>query len=56
MIRLEEIHRNRAIAYAIYNYVKHTLDYEYLEKYGLTVLVSISKFWAQRVNWSEDKS
>ena len=28
----EEIHRNGAIAYAIYNYVKHTLDYEYLEK------------------------
>ena len=55
-ITFEEIHRNGAIAYAIYNYVKHTLDYEYLEKYGLDVLVAIAKFWAQRVNWSEDKS
>ena len=55
-ITFEEIHRNGAIAYAIYNYVKHTLDYEYLEKYGLAVLVAIAKFWAQRVNWSEDKS
>ena len=55
-ITFEEIHRNGAIAYAIYNYVKHTSDYSYLEKYGLAVLVAISKFWAQRVNWSENKS
>ena len=26
-ITLEEIHRNGAIAYAIYNYVKHTMIY-----------------------------
>ena len=55
-ITFEEIHRNGAIAYAIYNYVKHTSDYSYLEKYGIAVLVAISKFWAQRVNWSENKS
>ena len=55
-ITFEEIHRNGAIAYAIYNYVQHTSDYAYLEKYGLAVLLAIARFWAQRVNWSKDKS
>ena len=48
-ITLEEIHRNGAIAYAIYNYVKHTGDEEYLKEYGIKVLIAISKFWEQRV-------
>lgn len=51
-ITFEEIHRNGAIAYAIFNYVRHTADREYLADYGLEVLIAISRFWAQRVNWS----
>jgi len=54
-ITFEEIHRNGAIAYAIFNYVRHTTDREYLADYGLEVLIAISRFWAQRVNWSEAK-
>ncbi len=54
-ITFEEIHRNGAIAYAIYNYVKHTQDKVYLAEYGFEVLVGIARFWAQRVNWSEAK-
>lgn len=54
-ITFEEIHRNGAIAYAIFNYVRHTLDRDYLAKYGFEVLLGISRFWAQRVNWSESK-
>jgi maltose phosphorylase len=54
-ITFEEIHRNGAIAYAIYNYVKHTRDEVYLAEYGFEVLVGIARFWAQRVNWSEAK-
>lgn len=55
-ITFEEIHRNGAIAYAIYNYINYTGDVEYLEEYGLEVLVGITRFWAQRVNWSESKA
>ncbi len=55
-ITFEEIHRNGAIAYAIFNYVRHTNDYEYLADYGFEVLVAISRFWAQRVNWSNVKN
>jgi maltose phosphorylase len=54
-ITFEEIHRNGAIAYAIFNYVRHTMDREYLADYGLEVLIAISRFWAQRVNWSNQK-
>ena len=54
-ITFEEIHRNGAIAYAIYNYISHTEDHNYLKEGGLEVLVAISRFWAQRVNWSEAK-
>ena len=54
-ITFEEIHRNGAIAYAIYNYVRYTGDESYLRDYGLEVLISISRFWKQRVNFSEPK-
>ncbi|MGZ3755623.1 MAG: glycoside hydrolase family 65 protein [Mucilaginibacter sp.] len=54
-ITFEEIHRNGAIAYAIYNYVRYTGDESYLADYGLEVLIGIARFWAQRVNWSADR-
>jgi maltose phosphorylase len=54
-ITFEEIHRNGAIAFAIANYVRYTGDEAYLADYGLEVLIAISRFWAQRVNWSEKK-
>ncbi|WP_273214815.1 glycoside hydrolase family 65 protein [Runella zeae] len=54
-ITFEEIHRNGAIAYAIYDYIRHTDDEAYLGEYGLEVLIAIARFWAQRVNWSSDK-
>ncbi len=54
-ITFEEIHRNAAIANAVKIYVDYTGEKKYLADYGLEVLISISRFWAQRVNWSEDK-
>lgn len=54
-ITFEEIHRNGAIAFAIYNYIRHTGDEKYLEEFGLDVLVGISRFWSQRITWSEDR-
>ena len=54
-ITFEEIHRNGAIAYAIYDYVTHTGDVAYLTEYGLEVLIAIARFWSQRVNWSKSK-
>ncbi|HJP62259.1 MAG TPA: glycoside hydrolase family 65 protein [Mucilaginibacter sp.] len=54
-ITFEEIHRNGAIAHAIFDYVRYTGDEKYLADYGLEVLMAIARFWSQRVNWSEDK-
>ncbi|WP_277990882.1 glycoside hydrolase family 65 protein [Enterococcus ureilyticus] len=52
-ITFEEIHRNGAIAYAIYNYVNYTGDNEYLKNEGLQVLTEIARFWADRVHFSK---
>lgn len=54
-ITFEEIHRNGAIAYAIYNYVNYTGDKAYLGQYGLEVLVEISRFWEERVHYASRK-
>lgn len=54
-ITFEEIHRNGAIAYAIYNYVNYTGDKAYLGEYGIEVLVEISRFWEERVNYVPHK-
>jgi maltose phosphorylase len=55
-ITFEEIHRNGAIAFAIYNYIRHTGDEKYLAEYGLEVLIGIARFWSQRVNFSKEKN
>lgn len=54
-ITFEEIHRNGAIAYAIYNYVNYTGDKSYLGEYGFEVLAEISRFWKERVHYSPRK-
>ncbi|MDX2302900.1 MAG: glycoside hydrolase family 65 protein [Microscillaceae bacterium] len=52
-ITFEEIHRNGAIARAIFDYIRYTGDQEYLVDYGLEVLIGISRFWSQRVHFSQ---
>ena len=51
-ITFEEIHRNGAIAFAIYNYVRHTGDAGYISDYGLEILIGLSRFWSQRASFS----
>jgi maltose phosphorylase len=54
-ITFEEIHRNGAIAFAIFNYYRYTGDYSYIKEKGLEVLIAIARFWHQRVNYSKQK-
>ncbi|MDX1671441.1 MAG: family 65 glycosyl hydrolase domain-containing protein [Balneolaceae bacterium] len=54
-ITFEEIHRNGAMVYAIYNYIRHTGDREYMADYGLEVLIGVARFWSQRITFSEHK-
>ncbi|GLR15664.1 family 65 glycosyl hydrolase domain-containing protein [Portibacter lacus] len=54
-ITFEEIHRNGAIAYAIYDYINYTGKQSYMAEYGLEVLIAISRFWAQRIHFSEKR-
>ncbi|NGY38668.1 glycoside hydrolase family 65 protein [Flavobacterium sp. XN-5] len=52
----EEIHRNGAIAFAIFNYYRFTGDYSYIPEKGLEVLIGIARFWHQRANFSNEKN
>jgi len=54
-ITFEEIHRNGAMVYAIYDYIKYTGDTSYLTDGGLEVMIGVARFWSQRVNYSQDK-
>lgn len=54
-ITFEEVHRNGAIAFAIKNYIRHTQDNDYLAEAGLEVLLGISRFWSQRITYSEER-
>jgi maltose phosphorylase len=55
-ITFEEIHRNGAIAFAIFNYYRYTGDFSYIPEMGLEVLIGIARFWHQRATFSTDKS
>ena len=52
----EEIHRNGAIAFAIFNYHRYTGDYSYIPEKGLEVLIGIARFWHQRASFSTNKN
>lgn len=54
-ITFEEIHRNAAIAYAIYNYTNYTGDRSYLVQFGIEVLIELCRFWANRVTYNPRK-
>ncbi|AZQ43530.1 glycoside hydrolase family 65 protein [Nonlabens ponticola] len=51
-ITFEEIHRNGAMVFAIYNYVRYTGDYDYIPEMGLEVMIAIARFWHQRSTYS----
>jgi maltose phosphorylase len=55
-ITFEEIHRNGAIAFAIFNYFRFTGDYSYIPEKGLEVLIGIARFWHQRATFSTNKN
>ncbi len=55
-ITFEEIHRNGAIAYGIFDYIRYTGDKDYLIDYGAEVLIAIARFWAQRVHFSAPRN
>lgn len=54
-ITFEEIHRNGAIAYAIYREMVYTGRRDYLDQKGIEVLVAIARFWVRRVHFSVPK-
>ncbi len=52
-ITFMELHRNGAIAHAIYEYTTYTGDESYLLNEGLEVLLGIARFWKGRVHFNK---
>ena len=52
---LEEIHRNNIIVYAIVQHAVLTGNMDYIAQYGLEVMIAVSRFWSQRVSFSQPK-
>lgn len=50
-----QIHITADVGYGIINYYRHTLDEEFLTKYGMEVLVEICKYFASRMTYLNDK-
>ena len=51
-ITFEEIHRNAAMAHAIFDYATYTGDEAYMLEEGLDVLYGVAKFYAGRAHYS----
>ena len=54
-ITFEEIHRNNIIVYAILQHATLTGTLDYIARYGLEVMIAVSRFWSQRVSFSPPK-
>lgn len=54
-ITFEEIHRNGAIAHAIFDYATYTGDFDYMQQEGFDVLCGIARFYTDRVHFSKRK-
>ncbi|WP_205622777.1 glycoside hydrolase family 65 protein [Paenibacillus wynnii] len=49
-----EIHITADIVYALYHYVRATGDDEFLEIYGIDILVETARYWCDRVDWNRE--
>lgn len=54
-ITFEEVHRNNMIVYAILQHATLTGTLDYIAHYGLEVMIAVSRFWSQRVSFSQPK-
>lgn len=54
-ITFEEIHRNAAILYAIFSVHEYCGIDQYLENYGIPVMLEICRYWVSRITWNEKK-
>lgn len=49
-----EQHITADVAYGVWQYYMVTDDQDYMDKYGYELLMDTAKFWASRLEWSEE--
>lgn len=50
-----EHHISGDIAYAVFNYLRATGDYDFMLHYGMEIVFSTAQFWASRVSFNEKR-
>lgn len=50
-----EDHITADVAYAVWNYCKWTGDWDFMQDYGLEIIVEAARFWASRAEWNPEK-
>ncbi|MBW4630380.1 MAG: beta-phosphoglucomutase [Iphinoe sp. HA4291-MV1] len=51
-----EVHINTDVAYAAWNYWRHTSDDEWMRDYGAEIILDTAAFWESRVEWNPQRN
>ncbi|MDR1004820.1 MAG: family 65 glycosyl hydrolase [Prevotellaceae bacterium] len=54
-ITFEEIHRNNIIVFALLQHATLTGSDAYIARYGLEIMIAVSRYWSRRVSFSQPK-
>lgn len=52
----EEFHINADIAFAIWEYYRATMDKDFLDNYGIEIILDTAKFWNSRLEYNKEKN
>ncbi|GEM_PF-33939 len=50
-----EDHITADVAYAVWEYCRWTGDWDFMESYGMEIIVEAARFWASRAEWNDEK-
>jgi trehalose/maltose hydrolase-like predicted phosphorylase/hydroxymethylpyrimidine pyrophosphatase-like HAD family hydrolase len=48
-----EDHITADVAYAVWNYCRRTGDWDFMQAYGMEMIVEAARFWASRAEWND---
>ena len=50
-----EDHITADVAYAVWNYCRRTGDWDFMQAYGMEIIVEAARFWASRAEWNGER-
>jgi len=50
-----EDHITADVAYAVWNYSRWTGDWDFMQAYGMEIIVEAARFWTSRAEWNDER-